>query len=78
MSKTVIKIGCNDWTDLKGERIRFEFTVPWGNVEDKELEFSHTQAYYEDPRYPRYHVVGVDGEGYSFWEDDEVEVEILD
>ena len=79
MNRRVTKRGHNDWADLRGKTIQFEFHTPWEDDSDRvTLDFSHTQYYYEDPRYPRYYVMDEEGGGYSFWEDDEVEVEILD
>ena len=79
MTRKVTKQGHNDWADLRGKTVQFEFQAPWEDDSDWViLEFSHTQYYHEDPRYPRYYVLDKDGGGYSFWDDDEVEVEILD
>lgn len=76
---TVIKRGHADWADLKGRTVRFSYNFGWGDEGFVTLEpFHHTLPYHEDPRYPRYYVMDEDGGGYSFWEDVEVEVEILD
>lgn len=77
--KKVIKKGHADWADLIGKNIQFEFWAPW---EDSpwtiQMKFNRTDTYHEDPRYPRYYILDEDGGGYSFWEDEEVEVTILE
>lgn len=77
--KTLIKKGHADWEDLKGKEVVFEFWAPW---EDDpwtiRMVFDRTETYFDDPRYPRYHVMEEDGGGYSFWEDEEVEVTVLE
>lgn len=79
MSKTVIKCGHTDWSDLKGLEIQFLFHAPW---EDDpctvRMVFNDTQPYHDDPRYPRYYILDENGGGYSVWENEEVEVTILD
>lgn len=77
--KAVTKQGHADWADLKGKTVRFVYNFGWGDEYAVTLEpFSHTLPYHEDPRYARYYVMDEDGGGFSFWEDEEVEVEILD
>ena len=75
----VVKKGHDDWADLKGKTLEFKFNFGWGDEGYVTVDrFSHTQPYHEDPRYPRYYVLDENGGGYSFWENEEVEVEILD
>lgn len=73
----VIKKGHADWEDLKGKDISVLFYPGWEDPYFIDLTFSHTLPYHEDPRYPRYYVMDESGGGYSFWESDEVEVEVL-
>ena len=76
MSYRVKKQGHADWADLKGKTISFPWTDGYEDWGDVELDFDHTQPYYEDPRYPRYYVVDENGGGYSLWEDETVEVTV--
>lgn len=76
LTRTVIKRGHADWDDLTGKEISFEWSDGW---EDYWIHgvFKGTQAYAEDPRYPRYYIL-VDGGGVSVWDDEEVEVTVYD
>lgn len=76
-SNVVIKKGHADWADLKGKKITFDWTDGYEDFSPV-MTFSHTQVYAEDPRYPRYYILDGNGGGYSVWEDEEVEVTILD
>lgn len=77
--KTLIKKGHESWADLKGKEVVFGFWAPWGDDPwTIRMVFDHTETYFDDPRYPRYYVMEEDGGGYSFWEDEEVEVTILE
>lgn len=76
-SNVVIKKGHADWADLKGRKITFDWTDGYEDFYP-EMTFSHTQVYAEDPRYPRYYILDENDGGYSVWEDEEVEVTILD
>lgn len=73
----VIKQGHADWDDLRGKTITFKWSDGWDDYYPV-MEFSHTQVYADDPRYPRYYVLDKNSGGYSFWETDEVEVTILE
>ena len=75
--KTIIKKGHADWADLKGKTITFPWTDGWEDY-NPVLVFSRTQVYAEDPRYPRYYIMDEDYGGYSVWEDEEVEVTVLE
>lgn len=75
----VTKQGHDDWDDLKGKEIQFDFYIPWDDQPwPVSIVFSHTETYFEDPRYPRYYVMCDSGSGYSFWETEEVEVRVQD
>lgn len=76
-SNVVIKKGHADWADLKGKKITFDWTDGYEDFYP-EMTFSHTQVYADDPRYPRYYIMDENYGGYSVWEDEEVEVTILD
>lgn len=76
--REVLKQGHESWSDLKGKQVSFLFNFGWGDEGRVDLTFSRTQVYYDDPRYPRYYVLDENGGGYSFWENEEVKVEILD
>lgn len=46
MNRRVTKRGHNDWADLRGKTIQFEFHAPWEDDSDRvTLQFSHTQYY---------------------------------
>lgn len=75
--RRVIKKGHESWADLKGATITFEWSDGWDDYSPI-MVFSHTPPYAEDPRYPRYYILDEDCGGYSVWEDEEVEVAILE
>jgi len=74
MTRTVVKHGHADWSDLIGKEISFDWSDGW---EDWRIHgiFEGTQTYAEDPRYPRYYILTDDG-GTSVWEDEPVKVTI--
>jgi hypothetical protein len=74
---TIIKKGHADWDDLKGKRITFDWTDGYEDFYPA-MTFSRTQVYADDPRYPRYYILDENGGGYSVWEDEEVEVTVLE
>ena len=77
--RRVIKKGYADWDDLKGKEICVSRYDGWDDFGyDVRMIFSQTQVYAEDPRYPRYYILDEDLGGVSFWEDEEVEVTVLD
>ena len=73
----ITKKGHADWAGLKGKTITFPWTDGWEGT-DLVVVFSHTSVYADDPRYPRYYIMDESGGGYSVWEDEEVEVTILE
>lgn len=76
--RKVTKKGFEDWDDLVGKEISFDWQDGWEDYPWEERGvLQGTQPYSEDPRYPRYYVLMHDG-GVSFWETDSVEVTVHD
>lgn len=78
-TKIVTKQGNASWADLKGKWVEFWLPEPWeDDLWDYRGIFSHTEVYWEDPRYPRYFIMFEDGSGRSVWESESVEVHVYD
>ncbi len=75
MSYVVAKQGHDDWTDLIGKEISFEWSDGWEEYSPRYV-CAGTQTYAEDPHYPRYYVLDENGGGYSFWEREIVQVTV--
>ena len=78
MTRIVIKRGHDDWDDLVGKEIEFEWSVGGDDYYTPRFVFHATRVYAEDPRYPRYYILDEDLGGYSVWEDEEVKVTVHD
>lgn len=73
---TVIKQGYASWEDLVGREVRFLWYDGWDDYYAR-FVLAGTRVYAEDFRYPRYYVLDENEGGYSFWEDEVVEVTVL-
>jgi hypothetical protein len=72
----VTKRGHDDWEDLLGKEISFNWFDGWDDLPYYiQGIFEGTQPYAEDPRYPRYYIL-VDGGGTSVWETEKVTVSV--
>jgi hypothetical protein len=76
MAEIVVQ-GHQAWQELVGKEVSFLWSDGWEEAWTIRQIVAGTQVYEEDPRYPRYYVLDPDGGGFSFWEDEPVEVTLL-
>lgn len=78
MAKKVTLKGRESWEPYFGKYVEFMWHDGWDD-HFISLDLAGTEEQYGgDHRYPRYYVMDADSGGFSFWEDEEVEVIVHD